>query len=409
MRLYNTMSRSYEVFRPRTSGIVKVFTCGPSIYRRPHIGNYRTFLYEDLLMRYLEYKGYRVEHAMPLTDIEDKTIIEAKKQNRKIEELTADIESIFIQEARRLNIRLPRKLQRVSRCVDTAAEIILVLMEKGYAYRHGKDIFFDTLKDKDFGRLYRVDLRQWPKKHIRFRRDTYTGNRWNKGDFILWHGYREGDPTWWETPIGKGRPSWNIQDPSVIIRHLGDQVDINCGGIDNIYRHHDYNIAIMESYTGVEYARYFLHGEHLIVEGKPMSKSRGNIIYPEDITSRGCDAKDVRFFLLYTHYRTKLNYTDKNFRAACRRANELRSIISGLKGKAKSRISGNSRVQSIIKKMRKDFETQMDDDLSFGKAFDAIESAVRHLDSMKEDISRDDARALDDTLRKIDSFMGIIF
>lgn len=409
MRLYNTMSRSLEVFRPRTSGIVKVFTCGPSIYRRPHIGNYRTFLYEDLLIRYLEYKGYRVEHAMPLTDIEDKTIIEAKKQNRKIEELTADIENIFLKEARLLNIKLPRMLQRVSQCVDTAAEIIRVLIEKGYAYRHGKDIFFDTLKDKDFGRLYRVDMRQWPKKHVRFRRDTYPGNRWNKGDFIIWHGYREGDPTWWETPIGKGRPSWNIQDPSVIIRHLGAQVDINCGGIDNIYRHHDYNIAIMESYTGVEYARCFLHGEHLIVEGKPMSKSRGNILYPEDITSRGCDAKDLRFFLLSTHYRTKLNYTDKNFRAACMRANELRNIVRGIKGDVKSITGCNSRIRSIITKMRKDFETHMDDDLSFGKAFDAVESAVRHLASRKEDISLDDARTLDDTLRKIDSVMGIIF
>src|SRR3990172_1201642 len=292
LKLYNTMSRAKEVFRPRKQGMVKIFTCGPSIYRRPHIGNYRTFMYEDLLVKYLEYRSYRVDRAIPLTDIEDKTIIEARRKNKKIDDLTREIEKIFVSESRSLDIDLPEKTQRSSECVRCAVSLIRDLMAKGFAYRYGRDIFFDPLKFKDFGKLYRLDKSRWPKKKVRFKRDTYHGNRWNLGDFILWHGYRDGDIKWWDTEIGKGRPSWNIQDPLVIIEHLGPEIDINCGGIDNIYRHHDYNIAIMEAHTGGTFANYYLHGEHLVVEGKTMSKSRGNIIYPGDLYSRRCKPRE---------------------------------------------------------------------------------------------------------------------
>ncbi len=314
LELFNTMSRSKEVFQPIEQKKIKLFACGPSIYQRPHIGNYRTFLYEDLLIKYLEYSGYKVKHTIILTDIEDKAISEAKKKNQKISDLTTIAAKKFFEEAKLLNIKLPNPIPRSSTSIEQSAILIKKLMDTGYAYRYKGDIFFDALKFRDFGKLFRLDMRRWPKKKVRFKKDTYNGRRWNLGDFILWHGYKDGDITSWDTKIGKGRPSWNIQDPAVITKHLGYKVDINCGGIDNIYRHHDYTIAIIESVSKSPYANYYLHGEHLVVNGKSMSKSRGNILYPEDLLKKNLRPYHLRFFLLYRHYRKKLNFTGDKFK-----------------------------------------------------------------------------------------------
>ncbi len=410
LKLYNTMSRSLEEFKPRNGRTVKIFTCGPSIYRRPHIGNYRTFMYEDILVRYLRYKGYRVDRAIPLTDIEDKTILEAIKKKKKIDDLTGDIEKIFLAEMRSLNILLPRKVQRASLCVQCAGRLIKKLIESGHAYRHGGDIFFDPMKFSGFGKLYRLDKKRWPGKKVRFRRDTYNGNRWNLGDFILWHGYRDGDIKWWDTVIGKGRPSWNIQDPSVIIQHLGGMIDINCGGIDNIYRHHDYNIAIVESCTGSAFANYYMHGAHLIVNGKPMSKSRGNIIYPEDIYSHGCSNRDLRLFLFYTHYRKKLNFTPERFKDTCGKLEDFRRLARTLCNAPRSNPArADSRVKHLIAEIPKRFESGMDNDLGIGSAFDGIYDILKRLDLMKKLITKADAAALKRNLAKVDSVMAVIF
>jgi cysteinyl-tRNA synthetase len=409
LKLYNTMTRSLEDFKPRKKGMVKIFTCGPSIYRRPHIGNYRTFMYEDILVKYLEYKGHRVDRAIPLTDIEDKTILEAIKKNKKIDDLTGDVEKIFINETRSLNIRLPIKVQRVSQCVQCAARLINKLIETGHAYRYGMDIFFDPLTYKDFGKLYRLDKKRWPKNKIRFKRDTYNGNRWNLGDFILWHGYRDGDLKYWDTEIGKGRPSWNIQDPSVVIQDLGAEVDINCGGIDNIYRHHDYNIAIIESYSGKTYANYYLHGEHLIVDGKPMSKSRGNILFPEDIYRHGCKSRDLRFFLFYTHYRKKLNFTHKRFKELCGKMELFRKLALHLVRSPRAMSKPDPHIKEIIRGIQQEFENEMDNDLSAGSAFDGMLDMLLALEKIKNLMTSHDAGDLKKVLKKIDSVLGVIF
>jgi len=398
-----------EEFKPRNKGIVKIFTCGPSIYRRPHIGNYRTFMFEDILVRYLQYKGYRVDRAIPLTDIEDKTIMEAIKKKKRIDDLTGDIEKIFLSEMKSLSMLLPKKAQRASLCVECAGKLIEKLIKTGHAYRHGADIFFDPMTFRGFGKLYRLDLSRWPEKKVRFKRDTYNGNRWNLGDFILWHGYRDGDIKWWDTVVGKGRPSWNIQDPSVIIQHLGGLIDINCGGIDNIYRHHDYNIAVVESYTGHIFANYYLHGAHLIVDGTPMSKSRGNIVYPEDVYRSGYVTRDLRFFLFYTHYRNKLNYTEPCFRESCEQLKSFRNLALGLCKQPRSDSTGNSRVKALIGDIQRVFKKHMDNDLGIGAAFDDIYAILESLAMIKSQITKKDASELENSLRKIDTVMAVIF
>ncbi|MBT3271541.1 MAG: class I tRNA ligase family protein, partial [Spirochaetales bacterium] len=230
MKLYNTMSRSIQAFKPREPGKVKIFTCGPSTYRRPHIGNYRTFLYEDVLVRYLKYTGFEVQRVINFTDVEDKAIVEAEFKGQKVEKITSDVAKHFFRETDLLGILLPDEIPRSSTSVDQAVEIIQELVKKGTAYWHEGDVYFDPLKFKNFGKLFGLDMSKWPKHKVRFKKDTYIGKRWNRGDFILWHGqaHQTDSSAYWDTKIGRGRPAWNIQDPAMILQQIGTQVDINC-------------------------------------------------------------------------------------------------------------------------------------------------------------------------------------
>jgi cysteinyl-tRNA synthetase len=268
-----------------------MYTCGPSVYRQPHIGNYRTFLFEDVLQRYLEYSGYNVVRLTTLTDIEDKAIAEAVEAKVSVRELTQENIDTFFEEAKLLRMKTPSYVPRSSTTVDQAAKLIRVLLDKGYAYRHThegrQNVYFDPLKFKDFGKLSHLDMSKWPKRKRRFHRDTYPGTPWNRGDFVLWHGYKEGDTVSWDTDVGKGRPAWNVQDAAMVTKHLGFTIDIACGGVDNLVRHHDYTIAVAEGASGKEFAHWWLHGEHLFVEGQKMSKSRGNVHYIADLTKMG--------------------------------------------------------------------------------------------------------------------------
>jgi len=409
LKIYNTMTRTPEEFRPRKGKKVKIFTCGPSIYQKAHIGNYRTFLYEDLLVRYLIFTGYNVERAMNLTDIEDKTISEAKKKGMLVHELTGDVLAIFKGSLDGFAFKMPQYLIPATESIDSTVKIIKNLVKKGIAYEHKGDYFFDPLKIINFGKLFGLDMKNWPKQKRRFRRDTYNGNRWNLGDFILWHGEDEetGGPVW-DTEIGRGRPSWNIQDPAIVAMTLGEQVDINCGGIDNIYRHHDYNIAIMEAYTGKSYANYYMHGEHLTVNGVSMSKSRGNIIYPEDLVKKGFTWQEIRFFLTCTHYRKKLNYTEENFTKNIKLLHEFQDTVKCIKT---GNETANPEAEGMIKMITPAFIEELDNDLSLGKGFDAVFGITLKLKRISETspLSVNQSEKLKTELKKIDTVLNVIY
>lgn len=407
LSLYNTMTGAKEEFRPRKPGEVKIFTCGPSTYRRPHIGNYRTFLYEDILVRYLEYLGYDVRRIINFTDIEDKMLQEAVQRGTRPEEIAADVAEHFHSETDLLKIKLPTKIPSASTSVPQAVRLIQDLLDKGIAYWHDGNVFFDPLKFEGFGRLYGLDMKQWPKTKVRFKKDTYRGRRWNRGDFILWHGYKKNDLSYWDTEIGRGRPSWNIQDPAMVTENLGYQVDINCGGIDNIYRHHDYNIAVIESVSGTEYANYYLHGEHLIVDGKPMSKSLGNILYPEDIIDRGYQARHLRLFLLHTHYRKKLNLTENKLHRTAEYLNSIRALVNKLLRNGDG--GGNDQDPfERISKMRHEFEKNMNDDLSVGPAVDAVYNCLQEIQTECAPLRQAAAAALQAELTRIDTVLQVL-
>jgi cysteinyl-tRNA synthetase len=405
--LYNSMSRSKEVFRPREDRRVKVFTCGPSTYRRPHVGNYRTFLYEDVLVRYLEYKGYEVQRVINFTDVEDKMLEEAVQEGRRPQAIAAEVGRRFLRETSRLRVKLPAQIARASESVPQAVSLIQRLLDQGVAYWYRGNVFFDPLKVKDFGKLYRLDMTRWPKRKVRFKKDTYNGLRWNRGDFILWHGYNNGDLSVWDTAIGKGRPSWNIQDPAMITEHLGEQVDINCGGIDNIYRHHDYNIAIMEALSGKRYANYYLHGAHLYVDGKPMSKSRGNIVYLEELEAKGYRPYHVRFFLIYAHYRQRLNLTEARIDRAARQLDGLRSLVAELRAGG-GRGAGDLRLARLLARLPEEFERGMDDDLNVGAAVNALSALLREIRDSFHPLPPAAAERLEAELARIDGVLQVL-
>ena len=362
-----------------------MFTCGASIYRRPHIGNYRSFLWEDVLQRYLEYLDFTVARGMNFTDVEDKAIAEAQQEGIAIQDLTDRIADQFYNDSKLLRIKLPEFIPRSSTTVDQAVKLIQILLEKGYAYWHKKDVFFDPLKFAEFGKLFRLDMNRWPKEKRRFRRDTYPGRRWNLGDFILWHGYRGEEEIYWETEIGRGRPAWNIQDPAIISKHLGYTIDISCGGVDNLYRHHDYNIAVMEAVSGQEFARYWVHGEHLLADGKKMSKSKGNIIYPDDLLAEGFSPEQIRFYLIYGHHRQELNLTRKHLRASSQQLDALRGVVEELVHLDSPAPTAHAKAKSKIDGLARLFESSMNDDLDVKGAFDAVSGRLSELLQLKRE------------------------
>ncbi|HUK38227.1 MAG TPA: class I tRNA ligase family protein [Methanomicrobiales archaeon] len=414
LRIYNTMARRKEPFRPRAPPVVKFFTCGPSIYQAPHLGNYRTFLYEDVLERYLGYLGFQVERVLPFTDVEDKAIAQAEKEGVTLPELTGRVAEEFFREACLLRLKPPTWNPRSSTTVGYAVEVIERLLAKKVAYRHGPDIFFDPLKFPGFGKLFRLDMSRWPKKRRRFAKDTYPGVQWNYGDFILWHGARKGDTVSWDTRIGRGRPSWNVQDPGMVIPFLGNQIDIHAGGIDNLWRHHDYNLAIVESLTGREYARYWMHGEHLLIDGRKMSKSRGNIVHLSDLTAQGCTPEEVRFFLTYGHYRDRMNMTGGNLEAAREVLRDLKALVdrvTGGGGRGRGRSLSRPADAPPALALEEMFRERMDDDLDVRGAVNGVIVALQDMAARKDsgELPVAEAAAALAALHRIDGVLQVIF
>ena len=387
LMLTNTLTARREPFRPRHGDGVRLFTCGPSVYNRPHIGNFRTYLFQDILQRYLEYRGHRVLRVLNFTDVEDKAVDEAKRRGLSLADLTRDNEEIFLREAWSLGIRLPEVIPRSSTSVEQAVELIRILLEKGHAYRYRGCVFFDPLTFPDFGKLFGLDLSKWPKKRIRFWRDTYLGKRWNLGDFILWHaaGHGESDAFVWNTALGRGRPAWNIQDPAMISQHLGYELDICCGGVDNLYRHHDYNIAVMEAISDRQLAPYWLHGEHLLVRGAKMAKSKGNIIYPGDMFRDGVSPQELRFYLLSVHYRSRMSLTERRLARARERLSRIWSFIRYLReGAADAAADAEAETADGFREMRLRAEQRLDDDLDVPGAVTVLERDLSELHRMLE-------------------------
>ena len=404
LKIFNTLGKKTEVFRPVNEKVVTVFTCGPSVYQRSHIGNFRTFLFEDILIRYLEYLGHRVKRGMNFTDIEDKAIKEAEKERVSVKVLTQKNIKTFLQEMNLLRIKTPDYLPKASEAVPKAANIIEKLLDLGVAYWHKGNVYFDPLKYPGFGELYGLDMRTWPVEKRRFHKDTYPGMRWNRGDFILWHGYKKQGEVCWDTKIGKGRPSWNVQDPSMITRYFNETLSIYCGGLDNLIRHHDYSRAVLESIRPYPMARFWLHCYHLYVNGEKMSKGKGNVYHTDTLLKQGYTISEIRFFLIYGHYRKTLNYSNRNMALASEKLRTLKEMAHSIESIA-SQTGDHDR--NVIKRIKQLFTEKMDNDLDVKGAFDEVCGFISAVDAGR--LNPAAASGIIHALREIDGVLRVTF
>jgi cysteinyl-tRNA synthetase len=307
---YNTYSRKLEEFQPINPPKVRLYTCGPTVYSFAHIGNFRTYIFEDLLQRHLETRGYQVERVLNLTDVDDKTINGSHNAGVPLPEFTKQFKDAFFEDITTLRIKPAQYFPAATDPENIAKmiEMIRILMEKDIAYlAEDQSIYFRINRFPNYGKLAHLDLDEL-RPSGRIRNDNYEKE--SIGDFALWKAWDDEDGSvGWDSPWGKGRPGWHIECSAMAARILGPQLDIHCGGVDNIFPHHEAEIAQSEGCTGRQFVRYWLHSEHLIVEGQKMSKSLGNFFTLRDLLNKGYTGREIRYALLRVNYRLPLNFT----------------------------------------------------------------------------------------------------
>jgi cysteinyl-tRNA synthetase len=415
IRLWNTLGRGLEVFEPLDPGRVRIYTCGPTVYGRAHIGNLRTFLWEDVLCRALEYLGHRVEQVMNLTDVEDKIINGASRAGVSIREFTAPHVEEFFADLDPFHVRRAARYPRATEHVPEMIELVARLIEAGHAYVSEGSVFFRIESDADYGRRSGVDLSA-ARRGERTANDEYGKD--DVRDFVLWKAAKPGEPSW-DSPWGPGRPGWHIECSAMSMRYFGPSFDIHCGGVDNIFPHHENEIAQSESATGVPFARYWLHAEHLIVDSQKMSKSLGNQYTLDDVLGHGADPRAVRYALLSVHYRQKLNFTLASVEqatAALRRVDDLRFRLGhaheGAAAGDAMRGAGPSPVGvgGAADRLAADFSAALRDDLNVSAALAAVFGFVREANVVIEEgrLGPGDREVAARALREVDAVLGVL-
>lgn len=402
---FNTLSRQKEPFRPITPGSVKMYTCGPTVYDFPHIGNLRTYVFEDVLRRWLKFSGYQVVQVMNLTDVDDKTIRGAKTKKMDLRAFTVQYTNAFMEDLKALHIEKAEHYPRATDHIPEMAEIIRSLLSQGIAYR-GEDgsIYYNIAKFKSYGELAHINVDEL-KIGARVQHDEY--DKEHASDFALWKAWDPEDgEVFWETELGKGRPGWHIECSAMSMKYLGPHFDIHTGGVDNIFPHHQNEIAQSEAFTGQKFVNYWLHAEHLIVDGKKMSKSLGNFYTLRDLIKKGYMPMALRYFFVANHYRTKLNFTIAAFQGAQSALERILDFLKRLKtfnGKSWSQLSER------LKQSQQEFQSGMNDDLNTPQAMAAVHDLITEVNmAMAEGfVSKQDAEKIMQFFVEIDSVLGL--
>jgi len=404
---FNTLTRKKERFFPIEKGKVKMYTCGPTVYDFAHIGNFRAFLFEDLLRRWLEYRGFKVTQIMNLTDVDDRTIAASRKYGIPLKEYTEKYIKAFFEDITALNIERAEHYPRATEHIPEMVTLIKKLMDKGYAYK-GEDgsIYYDISKFEDYGKLAKIKIEKLlPGARVKV--DDYAKEE--AYDFALWKAWDEQDgDVFWETELGKGRPGWHIECSAMSMKYLGETFDIHCGGVDNMFPHHENEIAQSEAATGKKFVNYWLHNEHLLVEGKRMGKRYGNYYTLRDLRDKGYDPKAIRYLLISTHYRQQLNFTFEGLEAAKSAIERLTNFMRRLL-EAEGKGCGEE-ITTLISHVQKSFEEAMDDDLNIGAAlaalFDFVKDINRLIDENK--LGKEEAQDVYALVMKFDKVLGVI-
>ncbi len=408
LRFYNTESLRKDIFEPLEPGLVKLYTCGPTVYDYAHIGNFRAYLFEDVLRRYLKYKGYQVNQVMNITDVEDKIIREANQRGISIFEYVKPYRQAFFEDLDTLNIERADHYPNATDFIPKMVEIIQDLQQKGYTYEKDGSIYYKISNFKDYGRLSGIRPDQ-VKVGARIDADEY--DKEDARDFVLWKAHRENEHAW-DTPLGRGRPGWHIECSAMSMYYLGDQLDIHCGGEDNIFPHHENEIAQSEAHTGKKFVNYWLHCRHLLVEGEKMSKSKGNFFTLRDLLAKGFHPMTIRYFIATSHYRTPVNLTMEALHAA----HSAWSRIMDFRARVKEWIdkdeaaSPSPQVDESLSTMLSRFEKHMDDDLDTPRAVAALFDFIRDSNKLFDQtaIPQAQAQKVLQALDQIDSVFGIV-
>jgi cysteinyl-tRNA synthetase len=413
IRLFNTYSRQLEEFRPidPAGREVKMYTCGPTVYSHAHIGNFRAYVFEDLLQRHLESREFVVRRVMNITDVDDKTIRGSRAAGIALAEFTAGFKKAFFDDLDTLRIKRADSFPEATdpREIAKMIEMIGTLMGRSLAYQaEDKSIYFRINKFPAYGKLAHFNLEEL-RSTGRVKSDEY--DKEHIGDFALWKAWDEADgDVKWDSPWGLGRPGWHIECSAMATQLLGDQLDIHCGGVDNIFPHHEAEIAQTEGCTGKKFVRYWLHCAHLMVDGQKMAKSLGNFYTLRDVLAKGYTGREARYALMRVHYRAPLNFTWEGMEEAREALRRIDEWVRRLEGKAKE--ENVQRPTSNAERSTTEaagFEDALDDDLNIsgalGVLFETIRETNRRVDLGEMDV--DEAKSWLEWWQRVDRVLQV--
>ncbi len=407
LKFHNTLSNNLEEFQPLNASEVKLYICGPTVWSFAHIGNFRTFVFGDILRRYLKFKGYKLTHVFNLTDVDDRIINEAAKAAKTIEEFTAPFIEAFWEDSDALGIERPEIAPRATHHIAEMIRIIETLLENGHAYESEGSIYYRISAFPDYGKLSKINF-AGNISGASGRVDTDKYDKENAQDFALWKFVSADEPTGWDATFGRGRPGWHIECSAMAMKYLGETFDIHAGGIDLKFPHHENEIAQSEGASGKIFAKYWLHSEHLKVEGETMSKSLGNYFTFRDLLAKGYTPTAIRYLLLSVPYHKQLNFTFETLDGAEHTLERLRDFRKRL-NEAKLSDGNNQDLQEIARKSLSDFEAAMDDNLNSSVALAALHNLVRKVNTSlaNDTVLTADRDFILQTIDKFDVVLGI--
>src|SRR5215213_4280154 len=409
LKLYNTLSREKETFIPLRPGEVRMYSCGPTVYGHPHIGNLRTFLWSDLLRRYLEYRGLRVTEVMNSTDVEDKIIRNANAASQDIRTYVAPYIVAFHDSLNKLRVKPADHYPRATEYIPQMVDLVKTLSERGHTYEADGSTYFKVSTLPGYGKLSRVEIDQ-SSEYSRIESDEYEKE--SARDFVLWKAKKENEPSW-PTEIGEGRPGWHLECSAMSMDLLGESFDIHTGAVDLIFPHHENEIAQSEGATGKPFVKYWVHGEHLNVDAQKMSKSLGNIYTVREIEEMSYTPLALRYALLSVPYRTKLNFTNQSLDDAKNALTRIESFLLRLDEVARSgpkdAAHADEEGDALIGKFLGEFQEAMDDDLNTAGALGALFTLIRDANTAIDAgrISSGDANGIKSALLKIDPVFDV--
>ena len=405
--LHNTLTGRVEPFAPEQAPEVRMYVCGPTVYSRAHIGNFRSFMATDLLRRTLRYKGWRVKEVMNLTDVDDRIIQLASKAGKDLESFTAPHIEAFQEDMATLGMESPEAVPRATDHIPEMTELVTRLTERGHTYIADGSVYFRIASFPEYGRLSHLDV-AGIKAGARVDADKY--DKENARDFVLWKA-KSDEPEWahWDAPFGRGRPGWHLECSAMSMKYLGETFDLHAGGVDLIFPHHENEIAQSKSATGREFARHWTHVEHLRVDDETMSKSKGNFFVIPDLIERGHRADAIRYLLLQAHYRSQLNFTWDALGQAAAALDRVRSLLQRL-GEVEATGAASPAVTKIVERGRSGFSAALDDDMNTPEALAALHVLVGEANALLAagEMTREGAAGVRSAIESMDSVLGVL-